>query len=169
VNEYSWVGETMFQFQIPHDIYYFTFTFLMALFMIILIPREDIKRLFGISFVWGYFGSLVFVITLGRLMSLFSWQETAFTFLNSPFLLNLAWVPALMLYLYFLPKEKVLFWLYLLTFALVSAGLDSIFNQLGTLQYISWNPFARFIVAIVWLLSTTLHFKYLSKKKITIY
>ncbi|MBS4030063.1 MAG: hypothetical protein KGZ63_01380 [Clostridiales bacterium] len=159
----------MFQIQTPHDIYYFALALLMSLFMIILIPRDDIKRLFGVSFVWGYFGSFVFVIALGGLLQLFSWQQTAFTFLNSPFLLNLAWVPAVMLYLYFLPKANVLFWLYLVTFSLVSAGLDSIFNQLGTLQYINWSPVARFFVAIVWFLGATLHLNYLSKKKITIY
>lgn len=110
----------------------------------------------------------IFVIVLGKLLSLFSWQQTAFSFLNSPFLLNLAWVPAVMLYLYFLPEANVLFWLYLFTFALVSAGLDSVFNQLGTLQYINWGPTARFIVAIVWLLGVTLHYNYVSKKKFTL-
>jgi hypothetical protein len=154
----------MLNIQLPHDFYYFGFGLVMLLFMVVLIPREGIKKLFGLSFVWGYLGSIVFVMVFSGLLNLFKWQETAFSFMGSPFILNLAWAPAILIYLYFLPKTKHLFWLYLVTFSLVSAGIDVIFYQLETLQYISWGPLARFIVAIVWFLGATLHFNYLTEE-----
>lgn len=156
----------MFNIQIPHDFYYIAFALGMVVFMVIFIPRSDIKELFPLSFVWGYLGSFLFVITFSGLLSYFRWQATPFTFISSPLILNLSWIPALMIYLYFLPKEKHLFWLYLLTFSLVSAGIDSVFHQLGTLRYIFWGPMGRFIVAVLWFLGVTVHFNYLTKKKL---
>ncbi len=151
--------------QLPHDIYYFGFGLMMFLFMAILIPREAIRKLFALSLIWGYLGSLIFVVVFTRLLNLFQWEETAFSFAGSPFILNLAWAPALLIYFYFLPKQKHLFWLYLVTFSLVSAGIDVIFNQLGTLQYIFWGPLGRAIVAIIWFLGATFHLNYLTERE----
>ncbi len=151
----------MLNIQFPYDLHYFGFGLMMFLFMVILVPREGIRRLFGISFVWGYLGSFIFIVTFSGLLNLFKWQETPFTFIGSPVILNLAWAPAILIYLYFMPKTKHLFWLYVLTFSLVSAGLDAVFNQLGTLQYNFWGPPARFVVAVAWLLGATFHFNYL--------
>ncbi len=154
----------MFDVQLPHDIYYLVFALMLFLFMVILVPREGIKKLFVLSFIWGFLGSLIFVLVFSSLLNLFRWEETAFSFFSSPFLLNLAWAPAILIYLYFLPEKiKHLFWLYLLTFSLVSAGLDSLFYQLGTLQYISWGPLERFLAAVVWLLGAAFHYHRLGK------
>ncbi len=159
----------MLNINVPHDIYYFALAFLMVFFMLALVPAPDRRELFGLSLLWGFGGNLIFVAVFGGLLNLFHWQETPFTFLGSPFVLNLAWSPAIMIYLYFKPEKKSLFWLYLVSFSLVSAGLDAVFNQLGSLVYIAWHPAARFAVAVVWLLAANIHFNYLAKNKITLF
>lgn len=153
----------MLDIQFPHDIYYIGFGLIMFLLVVSLVPREGIRRLFGISIIWGYLGSFVFIAFFSSLLNLFAWQETAFTFFGSPIIINLAWALALLIYLYFLPKSKHLFWLYLLTFSLISVGLDTVFNQLGILQYISWGLTARFAVSVAWFLGASFHLNYISK------
>lgn len=159
----------MFNFNIPHDIYYIAFALLLAFFMIVLIPNGERRHLLGFSLIWGYLGSFIFVEIFGVFLNMFEWQTSPFTFGGSPLLLNLAWAPALMIYLYFLPKEKHMFWLYLVTLSLVSAGIDSSFNKLGSLEYNQWSPVWRFIVAIVWFLAATLHYNYVTRGKASIY
>ncbi|HEY8464058.1 MAG TPA: hypothetical protein VIM29_08595 [Bacillota bacterium] len=131
----------------------------MTFFALSLIPRKTIRKLFGYSLVWGYLGSIVFIKIFDHgLLNFFHWVEAdPLVFIESPFLINLAWVPAIMIYLYFIPKPRHLFYLYFLSVCLVSAGLDEIFHQLGLLRYIFWNPFARFIVAVIWLYGATWH------------
>lgn len=142
------------------DFYYIGFALLMGGLALIVIPRKTIRHLFGFSLVWGYLGSLFFIIVFGGgLFKLFYWRfSEPFTFFQSPFLLNLAWVPAIMIYIYFLPKIKHLHLLFLFSFALVSAGLDEMFHRMGLLEYIHWHPFWRFIIAVVWLLGATIHY-----------
>lgn len=157
----------------PKNLYYVGFSSLMAALAIILIPRKAIHKIFGFSLVWGYLGSLFFVKTFDQGLNLFHWEAAnPFIFFKSPFLLNLAWVPAIMIYLYFIPKPKHLFYLYVFSFCLVSAGLDEVFNRIGVLTYIFWNPFLRFLVAFLWLYGATWHaqkigiFEDLEKEKV---
>lgn len=140
----------------------------MVFFMLVLVPGPDRRELFGLSLLWGFGGDIAFV-NVSRFLNLFRWQETAFTFLGAPFLIALAWAPALLIYFYFKPEKKSMFWLYLLTFSMISAGLDVVFNQLGSLVYLTWHPAARFAVAVIWLLAANIHFNYLTKKKVTLF
>jgi len=152
-------GEKLVKLLKIDDYYYIGFALLMAALVLALIPRTAIRKLFGFSLVWGYLGSFSFVNFLGEgILNLFSWNEAdPFIFIKTPFLLNLAWAPAVMIYLYFVPKPKHLFYLYFLSFTLISAGLDEVFHRLGLLRYIFWNPFFRFIVAFLWLYGVTWH------------
>lgn len=72
----------MIQIQTPHDIYYFAFALLMSLFMIILIPRDDIKRLFGVSFVWGKVFCHHCLVTRRNTPSQLSFQEKNYNILK---------------------------------------------------------------------------------------
>lgn len=152
----------MYLINIPHDIYYVVFAAFMALAMIILVPRSDIKQLFAFCLIWGSVGSFLLIkIFSPGVLNLFRWEETAFSFWSSPLVINLAWAPAFVLFLHFRPKPRHLFALYLLTFSLVSTAIDRVFNQLGSLEYIMWNPIARFIVSLIWFSGAALHYYYL--------
>lgn len=152
---------------IPIGVYYPVFTFLMLFLTIIFIPKHKFKALFWISFIWGFLFSIFFVFIFSGMLNLLKWQHTMpFAFYGSPVWLNVAWLLSIMLYLYFLPaqKEWYFFTSYLLGFAFASAVLDTIFNQIGLLEYIHWNPFYRFIVALFWFYGAAYHHNYLKGK-----
>lgn len=90
-----------------------------------------------------------------------------FTFLGSPLWLNFAWIFGAMLYLHYLPQgeEWHLFPLYILTFSIAGAALDMVYKT-GILEYITWNPFYRFIIAMFRFYGVTLHSKALASKAI---
>ncbi len=149
---------------IPVEFYYPSLAFLLWALVLSFIPKTEIRRLFWISFLWGYLGSKIFVIIFSNFFNLFRWNHSIpFEFLGAPHWLVLGWTFALMLYFYFLPKtkERYAFPTYLFAFALSSAALDRIFNHAGLLEYLHWNPFYRFIIALVWLYGAARHYKYL--------
>ncbi len=153
--------------ELPIKIYYPLFTFLMLFLTIIFVPKDKIKTLFWLSFIWGFLGSIFYVFIFSELFYLLKWQHAyPFSFYGTPVWLNVAWLLSIMLYLYFLPiqKEWYYFASYLFGFSLASAILDKIFNQIGLLQYIHWNPFFRFIIALGWFYGAAYHHNCLKEK-----
>lgn len=149
---------------IPIEFYYPALPFLLWGLVLSFIPKAEIRRLFWLSFLWGYLGSKTFAVILTTLFHLVRWKHAMpFQFLGVPHWLVLGWAFALMLYFYFLPKTKewYAFPTYLFAFALASAALDRIFNQAGLLEYIHWNPFYRFILALAWFYGAARHYNYL--------
>lgn len=149
---------------VPIEYYYPALALFLLLLVALFIPKEESKKLFWISFLWGYLGSKIFVIVFGGLLRLFKWKQAMpFEFLGAPHWLVLGWGLAMMLYFYFLPKSKewYAFPVYLIIFSLTSAALDSIFHNAGLLEYIHWNSFCRFIVALVWFYGAARHYVFL--------
>jgi hypothetical protein len=139
----------------------------MLLLTIIFVPKDKFKSLFWLSFLWGFLVSIAFVLITSGLLNLLQWRHTMpFSFYGTPVWLNVAWLLSIMLYLYFLPtqKEWYYFAVYLFGFAFASAILDKVFHQIGLLQYIHWNPFFRFLVALGWFYGTAYHFNYMKAK-----
>lgn len=152
---------------LPIEMYYPALAFLLWALVVSLIPKEQIKRLFWLSFLWGYLGSKAFVFLISEVFRLYAWKRAMpFKFLGAPHWLVLGWAFALMLYFYFMPetKERYAFPAYLFAFSLASAALDQIFHQIGLLEYIHWNPFYRFILAMAWLYGAARHYRYLQAK-----
>ncbi len=153
---------------IPIEYYYPIFSFFMFSLAYLLIPREKFTNLFWFGLIWGFLFNIIFNLIFGSLFNLFRYQHTeAFSFLGSPLWINFAWIFAVMLYLYYLPQETkwYLFPLYIFTFSVASAALDLVFNQTGMLTYANWNPFYRFIFALIWFYGLTLHSKALAPPK----
>lgn len=149
---------------LPIEIYYPAFTFLMLFLTIIFVPKNKFKSLFWLSLIWGFLFSIFFVFVFGGLLNLLQWRHAEpFSFYGAPVWLNVAWLLAIMIYLYFLPTQKEWYYFasYLLGFAFASAILDKIFNQIGLLDYIHWNPFYRFLVALFWFYGAACHRNYM--------
>lgn len=153
--------------QLLTGLYYPALAFLLWALVLSFIPKEQIHRLFWLSFLWGYLGSKAFAVIIGNLLHLYRWKHAMpFEFLGAPHWLVLGWAFSLMLYFYFLPKTKewYAFPAYLFAFSLASAALDRIFNQAGLLEYIHWNPFYRFLLAFAWFYGAAKHYRYLVEK-----
>ena len=151
----------------PIEYYYPAFTILILVLTMVFVPKEKIKSFFWLSLLWGFLGSMIIGTIFGGIFKLFKW-EYAMPFLvyGHPTWINLAWLLAFIIYLYYLPTQKEWYYLaiYLVCFATASAILDLIFNQIGILHYRHWNPFYRFIVALLWFYGAACHCNYLKAK-----
>lgn len=141
----------------------------LLLFGIVLsfIPKEEVRRLFWISFLWGYLESKLSVFIFSKIFKCYQYRYAMpFEFLGAPHWLVLGWTFTLMIYFYFLPKTKewYAFPIYLFAFTLTSTALDKIMNQIGLLEYINWNPFYRFIIALLLFYAAARHYRYLIEK-----
>lgn len=151
----------------PVEFYYPALAFVLWGLVLSLIPKADIKKLFWLSLVWGYLGTKIFIIFFSVLLNLFQWKHTMpFVFLGTPHWLALGWIFAMMLFLYFLPKTSqwYVLALYIFTFSLASAALDTIFHQAGLLEYIHWSPWCRFLIAGIWFFGSYRHHDYLVER-----
>lgn len=78
--------------ELPVEYYYPALAFFLVLLVALFVPKEESKKLFWISFLWGYLGSKIFVIVFGGLMRLFKWKQAMpFEFLGAPHWLVLGW------------------------------------------------------------------------------
>jgi hypothetical protein len=129
---------------------------------LILIPKEKYKSLFWYGLIWGCLVGHIFGWIFGLGLHCYEYQQGGpFMPFHTNFWLNFAWVPAIIIYLYYLPSSNLpyVYPLYLLTFSLASAGLDEIFHEAKLLIYYHWNPFFRFIIAVLWFWGAKVHYK----------
>lgn len=151
---------------LPIELHYHKFVILMVLISVITVPREKFGRYFWVSLVWGYLGTFLFTWICSDLLHLFEWrylEEIKFMGANHWF--ALAWAMAIMVYLRFLPTRQAwyVFPIYLLVFSISSAALDLNFHKLKMLEYYHWNPFYRFLVALIWFYGAAKHQEALEK------
>jgi hypothetical protein len=146
---------------IPPDGYYPLCALLFWGLASVLIPKGKWKPLFWYGLVWGFLAGYIFIWIFGFGFHLFEYK------LGEPFKsfgvcvwLTFAWIPAIMIYLYELPSSRVwyVYPMYLIVFALASASLDQVFHAAGLLKYDHWNPFFRFIIALLWFWWAKLHY-----------
>ncbi len=152
---------------IPVEYYYPILALLLLVLVIIFVPKEEFRKLFWLSFLWGYLGSKIFAIVIGELLHLYRWRHAEpFEFLGAPHWLVLGWGLAMMLYFYLLPasKERYAFPIYLLIFTMASTAIDWIFHSAGLLQYFHWNPGYRFLLALAWFYGAARHYRYLEER-----
>lgn len=135
---------------LPKDLYYPLLTAFLIGAMVVLIPRRALRTILPFALAFGGMGSLFIALIFSTLLNLYYYTDYGPLHLfQIPVWLVLAWAPAMAVFLYFLPLEngRVWFWLYIVIFSALSAGLGTILNNLGLLHYIHWSPIHRFILA----------------------
>ena len=150
--------------QIPLNLYYPIFALTMLFLVALFIPKAQFRHLFWISLFWGFFVCHFFILIFGALLNLFQWVHAfPYVFLSAPIFIKIAWLFSIMLYFYFLPRRNEWYVLpmYILMFSFISAALDQIFHQMGLLVYYHWNPWFRFLLAVVWFYLAQLHYRVL--------
>jgi len=149
---------------LPLQAYLPLFASTMLGLVVLFVPRKRFAELFWLGLVWGFFANIIFVLVFSELLGLFKWQHVyPFRFLGQSIWTIFSWILTQIFYLNFIPEgdKWYRFPAYLLGFSVASAALDKVFYQLGLLNYIHWNPFFRFLVALVWFYGAYLHYKYL--------
>ena len=89
---------------IPKDLYYPLLFGLMWIMALVLIPKDKYKTLLFYGLVWGLFCSYLFIWILASWLHLFEYlQAEPFKTLGINLWLGCAWIPAIMLFLFYLP------------------------------------------------------------------
>ena len=152
---------------VPIEYYYPVFSGFMLFLTLVFVPRNQFKSLFWLGLIWGFLGSMIVGTIFGQIFKMFRWEYAMpFLFFGHPTWINLAWLLAIILYLYYLPTQKEWYFLavYVIGFAVASATLDTIFHQIGLFHYLHWSPFYRFLVALAWFYGAACHHNYLREK-----
>jgi hypothetical protein len=115
--------------KLPNSLYYPAFALTMLFFVLVFVPRKEIKKIFWFSVLWGT-GLDVLLVLLFKALNLYHYiNADPFDFYGSPIFINLAWAAAVMLFLHFLParKEKYILPVYISLFAVLGLFIGVFF------------------------------------------
>ena len=106
---------------IPLEYYAPVFSLFLLFLLVIFVPRERYKELFWFGLVWGFLFSTAVTFLISEVFHLFHYERVMpFILFGAPLWLTFAWIPAVMLYLHFLPEGGE--WYVLHTVGLPSPG-----------------------------------------------
>jgi len=151
----------------PLVLYYFAFPLGLLLLLVIFLNRKEIKSLFWFGIIWGTILTTIIIFILSNIFHLLTYQHVyPFTIFNLPLFLDLAWAPAIIIFIHFLPDKKVgyAYYTYIVFFALLNGANDEVFHQIGLLKYIHWNPFFRFLISLPYFYWLAVHYQSLKFK-----
>ncbi|MGE5606104.1 MAG: hypothetical protein ACM3YE_10495 [Bacteroidota bacterium] len=136
---------------------------MMLAFALVVVPRQEIRKWFWFSLLWGSTidGSL---IILFRILNLYYYDKLEpFNFLGAPMWIPLAWSPAIILLVYFYPNRKEWYYraFYIAAYSMMGVGVGLFFKQAGLIKEIHWNEFLRFPVHMIWFYGAVRHYQYL--------
>jgi hypothetical protein len=145
---------------------YSIFALLILALTLLLVPRSTIKILFWFSLLWGSSVD-VLLILLFRYLQLYHYLKlNPYDFFGAPMWLPLAWSPAIIIFIYFLPPNKEWYYsfFYIAAFSAIGMAIGMFFTQVGLLQEIHWNPLLRFPVQFLWVYGALRHHRYLESR-----
>ena len=144
----------------PLTIYYFVFPLGLLILTVIFLNRKEIKSLFWFGIIWGTGLTTIIIFILADILNLVKYQHVyPFTIFNLPLFFDLAWTPAALIFLHFLPKKpRYAYYAYIIFFALLNAANDEVFHQIGLLEYIHWSPFFRFLISLPYFYWLAIHY-----------
>ena len=151
----------------PNSLYYLAYALTMFIVMLALVPRKEIKSLFWFSIIWGICVDLLLIL-LFRFLNLYIYvNDMPFDFYGSPILLNLSWSPAIILFIYFMPKrpEWYIFPLYLIAFGMIGTFIGIFLHNVGLLEEIHWHELLRFPVITSWFYAAWRHYNVLMSEE----
>lgn len=151
----------------PLTLYYFAFPLSLLILMVIFLNRKEIKSLFWFGLIWGTGVTTLIIFIISNIFNLVKYQHVyPFTIFNLPLFFDLAWTPAILIFLHFLPQKKLgyAYHSYIIVFCLLNAVNDEVFHQIGLLKYIHWNPFYRLLISLPYFYWVAVHYTNLKSK-----
>ncbi len=151
---------------LSNSLYYPAFAFIMLFFVLVFVPRKELKKIFWFSLLWGT-GLDVTLVLLFKALKLYHYVNAdPFNFYGSPMFINLAWAAAVMLFIYFLParKEKYILLLYIATYAMLGVFIGVFLTKAGLIVETRWNVLLRFPIIYLAFYGVYKHYQYLKMK-----
>lgn len=144
---------------------YIIFAALIFLFLVVFVPRQQIKKLFWFSLMWGPTVDVLLVWTT-KVLSLYQYTYLKpFEFFGAPIFNALAWSPAIILFLYFLPeqKERYIIPIYIGLFSMVGVFIGAYYTEFGLVRNIHFHYLLRFPIWYLWFSGALWHYRKLYK------
>lgn len=114
----------------------------------IAIPKAQYKKFLIYGLFLGAGLDITAIITLTKFGAMKYLNMGAFSVYGMfPFWTPIAWMFALMIYLYFLPRRRFFFYGYILIFAVFGVFVAKILSNFGLFEF---NPFFLFVVFLGW-------------------
>lgn len=124
--------------------------------MVLLVPREHIKRFFAHGIIFGIVVGTLFTLVWQALDIYQYHRQGPFSWFGANAWLTMAWTATMIIFLNFLPTttKPYLYWGYIVGMAMTSSFLSEIFHQMGLLEYVHWNAIWRLIIGFIWFWAT---------------
>ncbi len=123
----------------------------LALISFVVIDRERYRGLFFYGLVGGFLASSVFIGVMTAVGGFHYENFGSMHFFRIPIFITLAWIPAIMLFLHFMPGVgPVYYWLYLLSWVLLSSMIQRGLEYKGLMIRGWFNEGIRAVFSLVW-------------------
>ena len=132
---------------LPYLYFYLVFALGLLFLLLVFMPKHDIRRLFWLGLLWGS-GSSFIVEHIYHFVGLTKYKHVEpFNIGFLPLWTIAAWTPAIMLFIYFLPKrkEKYIYCLYLVMWSAFTSFVAVTFRNLGILVFLRGGPWIWFV------------------------
>lgn len=137
----------------PTFLIYPLYTGLLAILVIVLVPRQEIRKLL----IYGlFFGAIidVLLILVVRFPAKYI-NYGPFGFMDLPFFPPMSWVIYYIIYFYFLPSNSAFRFIYVLTAASYSVIFSNVLMNLGIFQWNLGRVYVPMILYTTWLIIST--------------
>lgn len=152
----------------PIQLGYIIFAGLMFLLLITFVPRRRIQKLFWFSLLWGPMVNILMVWTF-QALNLYHYEYLKpFEFLGTPIFNSLAWSPAIILFIHFLPErtERYVVPLYIALYSMLGTLIGAYFTEFGLVEEVHFHYVLRLPIWYLWFSATLWHYYKLFKPKV---
>jgi len=113
------------------------------------VPEQAFRRLVPFGVIAGFGLALAVNLAGGPILGLWGFNRVTWPLLGIPFWVLLAWVPAVILFVYYLPADSLARAGWILLFPAVYTAVDYVFLRAG-LRYFApdWNIFYSFLLSL---------------------
>lgn len=132
--------------------FYPGFLLLVFILSLIFIPKKDYKEYFIYGIVLGALGD-IFVVTLMQNVFHFMWfmNQGIFNALGHHMLSPVCWLFVIMIFLRFLPRQRLFLYPYIISYACSSVAYGILVKNLSLFDYQPWfYPVIAFFIFLGW-------------------
>ncbi|MBO8168277.1 MAG: hypothetical protein H0Z35_03710 [Thermoanaerobacteraceae bacterium] len=141
---------------LPKYFIYIVYTGILALMLIAVIPRQDIKRLAIYGIIFGAVMDGVLIVLVSHILGLGGYLHYGpLGFMGIPLFPLFAWTAYFILYFYFLPEQKPFLYIYTLAAAAYSTLLSNVLENLGIFKWNYGRLLVPFIIYTLWHVAVT--------------
>lgn len=133
-------------------LFYPSYILIALVIVLITIPKRDFKEYFIYGVLFGGLGDVVVVGLFQNLLNVIWFKNSGiFNALGQNLLSPLSWTLTVMIFLYFLPQQKLFRYIYVLGFAVFSVGYGYLVHNVGLFDFRPWfYPFFAYLTFLFW-------------------